>query len=113
MISAIKGRAITLYETTEVDVDDFGHPILEESPIEVENVLIEPASNEAIVSELEVNGKRVAYTLHIPKGDEHDWRDKVVEFYGEKWRTYGDVQIYDPDLTPLSWNKKVKVEKYE
>lgn len=110
---AIKGRTIILYETEEAGEDDFGQPIMVENPVEVANVIIEPASNDAIVSELEVNGKHIAYVLHIPKNDNHDWQDKTVEFYDEKWKTYGDIQIYDVDMTPLSWNKKVKVERYE
>ena len=35
-----------------------------------------------------------------------------VEFFGQKWRTYGGVQQYIEELVPLDWNKKVKVERY-
>lgn len=113
MISAIKGRTVVLHEMTQTGVDDFNHPIMIESLVEVENVLIEPASNDAILSEIQMTGKRVAYILHIPKGDTHNWKDAVVDFYGQSWKTFGDCLIYDEDLTPLSWNKKVKVESYE
>ena len=58
-------------------------------------------------------GKYIAYILHIPKGDTHNWDDATVEFYGSKWKTYGNEIIYDEDLTPLDWNKQVKVERYE
>lgn len=113
MIFKIKGKTVVLYETTQVGEDEFGQPIYEETPTEIQNVLIQPADNDDVISELEINGKHIAYILHIPKKDTHDWRDKTVEFYGEKWKTYGDCQIYDPDMTPLEWNKKVMVERYE
>lgn len=113
MMSAIKGQTVNLYQMTQSGSDDFGQPTYTETTVTVNNVLIEPASNDAIVSELEVNGKHIAYVLHIPKGDTHTWKDTKVEFYGQTFRTYGDCLIYDPNLTPLNWNKKVKVEAYE
>ena len=54
----------------------------------------------------------LAYELCIPKGDAHSWDDVTVEFFGQKWRTYGGVQQYIEELVPLDWNKKVKVERY-
>lgn len=113
MIFKIKGKTVVLYETTQVGEDEFGQPIYEETPTEIQNVLIEPADGDAIVSELQVNGVHLEYILHIPKGDNHDWRNKIVEFYDAKWKAYGDIKIYDEDLTPLAWNKKVMVERYE
>ena len=109
----IKGKTIVLYEKTETGVDSFGMPIYSEEAVEVENVLVQPASNDAIVNDFELNGKHLAYVLHIPKGDSHEWRDSVVEFNNQKWRTYGDCLEYDEDMTPLAWNKQVKVERYE
>ena len=109
----LKGVDVTLYVNNQVSVDDFNRPVYEQTTETVHNIIIEPASNEAIMSEYELYGKRIAYTLHIPKDDTHEWSDTIVEFYGNKYRTYGDCLIYDPNLTPLSWNKKVKVERYE
>lgn len=113
MATMIKGKTVILYEVSQVGTDDFNAPIFDEVPTEVSNVLIQPASNDAIISESEVNGKHIAYVLHIPKGDTHNWNDAIVEFYGNKWRTYGSEIIYDEDLTPLDWNKQIKVERYE
>ena len=41
----------------------------------VENVLIGEPSAEAVISELELYGKCIAYTLAISKGDTHHWED--------------------------------------
>lgn len=108
----IKGQTVTLHVNTKKGEDPFGKAIYETSTIEVENVLCEPAGNDAIIAELQNTGKHLTYILHIPKGDTNDWKDTVVEFNGEKWQTYGDHMIYDAAMTPLSWNKKVKVERF-
>jgi len=113
MVSMIKGSTIKLYELVAAGLDDFNRVIYNEVETEVSNVIIQPASNDDIVSESEVNGKHVAYILHIPKGDTHNWDDATVEFYGCKWKTFGSAMIYDVNLTPLEWNKQVKVERYE
>lgn len=67
---------------------------------------------EDLVNELQLYGKRLAYTLALPKGDAHDWHDVTVEFFGQRFRTYGDVTEGIETMIPLHWNKKVKVERY-
>lgn len=112
MISMIKGITVTLQVKTQTGTDGFGRPIYTETPVNVDNVLIGEPTTEDIVSEIELNGKRLAYTLGIPKGDDHDWNDTVVEFFGGRFKTYGDVTQGIEAMLPLSWNKKVKVERY-
>lgn len=109
----IRGITILLYEKRQTGTDAFHAPIYEETPIEVPNVLVGEPSAEDIVNEMQLYGKRIAYTLAIPKGDTHDWNDATVEFFGQKWRTYGGVTQGIEDLIPLCWNRKVKVERYE
>lgn len=108
----IRGITILLYEKRRTGTDAFHAPIYEETPIEVPNVLVGEPSAEDIVNEMQLYGKRIAYTLAIPKGDTHDWNDVTVEFFGQKWRTYGGVTQGIEAMIPLSWNKKVKVERY-
>ncbi len=108
----IRGITVTLYEKRQAGADAFGAPVFEETPVEVPNVLVGEPSAEDAVSELRLSGKRLAYTLAIPKGDAHDWEDAVVAFFGQKWRTFGGVTQGIEALIPLPWNKKVKVERY-
>ncbi len=108
----IHGITVSLYVKTQTGTDDFGAPVFEETPKEVCNVLVGEPTSEDIVSSLQLYGKRIAYTLAIPKGDEHDWEDVTVEFFGQKFRTYGGVTQGIDTLIPLCWNKKVKVERY-
>ena len=108
----IHGITVRLYVKTQTGTDDFGAPVFDETPKEVCNVLVGEPTSEDIVSSLQLYGKRIAYTLAIPKGDEHDWEDVKVEFFGQKFRTYGGVTQGIDTLIPLCWNKKVKVERY-
>ena len=93
-------------------IDGFGKTIYRDIAIPVENVLVGEPSTEEITDTLNLTGKHVAYTLAIPKGDTHTWTDRKVEFFGEVFQTIGaPTQGIDANI-PLSWNKKVRVERY-
>lgn len=108
----IKGITVTLYEKIQTGRDELNHPVYEEIPTQVDNVLIGEPTTADITSELNLNGKRLAYTLAIPKGDAHDWMNQRVEFFGETFKTYGYPTQGIEENIPLLWNKKVKVERY-
>lgn len=107
------GITITLYVKVKDSVDGFGRATYTETAVEVENVLVGEPTAEEIRDELNLSGKRLAYTLAIPKGDENIWTDRKVSFFGEDFQTFGPVSRGIEDLIPLSWNKKVKVCRYE
>ena len=108
----LKGITIKLYEKTETGVDGFGRPIYEEVPVEVENVLVAPATTDDVKNNTNLSGDKAVYTLGIPKGDEHDWVNKTVEFFGMRFKTVGVPLVGIEELIPLSWHKKVTVEYY-
>lgn len=109
----LKGVTITLFERTQVGTDAFNRPVYAEEPVEVENVLIGEPSSQDITDTLNLSGKKLAYTLAIPKGDTHEWTNRTVEFFGERFRTIGNPTQGIEGMIPLEWNKKVKVERYE
>lgn len=109
----LKGIDITLYTKTQTGEDRFHAPIYEETPVTVHNVLVGEPSSEAVVTELQLTGRRIAYTLALPKGDAHDWNDVQVEFFGQHFRTCGGVVQGIERMIPLCWNKKVQVERIE
>ena len=109
----LQGITITLYNRVQTGTDAFNRPIYEDVQTTVDNVLIGEPNTEDIVNEMNLSGKRLAYTLAIPKGDNHEWKDAVVEFFGERFRTFGAPTQGIDNLIPLQWNKKVKVERYE
>ncbi len=108
----MRGRTVILYERTQTGTDGFNRPIYTETPVEVANVLIAPVSSEDVINEMNLTGKRAVYQLGIPKGDAHDWANTRVSFFGEDWQTIGYPQEGQEELIPLSWNRKVTVERY-
>ena len=109
----MRGITITLYEAVESGKNAFNETIYTETPVEVDNVLIAPASESEILDTMNLYGRKAVYVLGIPKGDAHDWENRKVTFFGEDWRTFGIPSEGLEHLIPLDWNKKVMVERYE
>jgi len=112
-MTMIKGITVTLYVEQQVDTDPFGTPIIEEVPVEVENVLVVPTSSDDVINTMNLTGRKAVYTLAIPKGDTHEWENKKVRFFDKDWRVFGIPLQGIEEMIPLSWNKKVIVERYE
>lgn len=107
----MRGVTITLYNRTQTGTDEFNRPVYSESAESVENVLIGEPSTQEVIDELNLTGKRLAYTLGIPKGDTHTWENKRVGFYNEIFEVIGNPTQGIEHLTPTPWNKKVKVTR--
>lgn len=108
----MRGETVTLYERTLIGKDELNAPIYDEIPVAVQNVIIAPSTQEDVVRSTNLYGKRAVYTLHIPKKDTHKWEDARVRFYGQEFRAFGPVMIYDEAKTPNHWNAKIEVERY-
>ena len=109
----IQGVTVTLYEQTQTGVDAFGAPIYEETPIQVDNVLVAPLSDQEILNSVDLYGRKAVYTLAIPKDDTHDWVNKHVKALNIDLQTFGiPLEGISCDI-PLAWNKKVKAALYE
>lgn len=113
MASLIRGVTVTLVERRETGRDPFGVPTYEETETEVPNVLVSPSGSDGLEETTALEGKRLAYTLAIPKGDQHDWTDAKVRFFGRTFRTVGWPTEGIEANIPLDWNRKVEVEAYE
>lgn len=101
-----------LYSKVQSGVDGFGRPIYTETVEAVDDVIVAQPSAQEVVDTLNLTGKHLVYTLGIPKGDAHEWTDCKICFFGEAFRAIAaPVQGID-DLVPLSWNKKIQVERY-
>ena len=112
MVTMIKGIPVELVVREQTGADALKRPIYAERIEVVENVLVGAPSSEDVTAALNLSGKRIAYTLAIPKGDEHVWTDTEVRFWGGRYRTVGEPTQGIDALIPLSWNKKVQVERY-
>lgn len=112
-MGVIKGEPITLYVQTESGRDEFNRPTYTETPVIVNNVLIGSPSTEEVLNTLNLTGRKARYKLGIPKGDTHDWEDKTVEFYGNKYRTIAFPVTGNLKHIPLDWGQNILVERYE
>lgn len=118
-MAKLKGITITLYEETITGYDDFGAPVVETQATTVDNVLIGEPSTDDINTSVSMYGKQISYMMAIPKGDNHDWVDKVVEWtdaYGitHKVKTFGfpitGIEANIPSQLP--WHMKMRCEAY-
>lgn len=112
-MAVIKGIPVTLYQRQKVGSDPFGAPIYEEKPEIVQDVLVSPTTSEDVETSTQLYGKHGSYTLGIPKGDEHQWENSKVEFFGRIWHTIGIAQYGIESNVPTRWHGKIQVEVYE
>lgn len=111
----IRGVTVQLLVRVQTGTDWANNPIYAENYVPVDNVLVGEPSTDDIRSTIEMFGKHLAYTLGIPKGDTHDWTDtKVIlpEPFAGTYQTIGYPTAGIEANIPLSWNRKVKVERY-
>lgn len=105
------GVSVILHIKTQTGVDAFNNPVFADATETVENVLIGQPTTEEIDSTLSLYGKKIDYMLGIPKGDTHNWEDTIVEFWGNRYRTFGmTIQGIEANI-PTPWHKKVLVER--
>lgn len=109
----IQGITVTLINKTISNYDAFGAPIFTETTTDVDNVLVAPASTDDITTSLNLWGKKAVYTIGLPKGDTHTWKDQKVQFFGETWQVIGlPTQGIEANI-PGQWHIKWMVERYE
>lgn len=109
----IKGITITIYQKQKYGKDMFGHDLYEEIQEEVDDVLVAPIASNDISVNTNTDISKTQYNLAIPKGDDHDWNNTKVKFFGKTWKTVGEPVEGIEENIPLRWNKKVVVERYE
>ena len=112
----MKGVTVTLKQKIPNGTDPFGQPIYETAEIQVNDVLVgEPSSND-IVNVQTLYGKRVAYTLAIPKGDVNTWYKGQVVLpapWNAAFNVIGDFTAGIEENIPTRWNKKVHLERID
>ena len=111
----IKGITVQLIERVDTGTrDSMNHPVYKDAdPVDVENVLVAPTTAADVIDSTYLEGKSEIYTLAIPKGDKHNWKDAKVVFFGNTYHQFGGIAQGIESLIPLDWNKKVTVERYE
>lgn len=108
----ISGITVTLYDRVLTGTDAFNRPVYTEEDIDVDNVLVYPATSEDVISEQNLSGKHLEYYLCVPKGDENTWTDRNVSFFGETWHVYSFPEAWIDANNPSVWNQRYKCERY-
>lgn len=112
----MRGITVTLTKRTQTGTDPFGQPIYLETTEDVANVLVGEPTTDDITNAITMYGKKVAYTLAIPKGDDHTWTDTYVSLpapFEGIYHTIGYPTAGIEANIPLRWNKKVHLERIE
>ncbi len=81
----IHGITVRLYVKSQTGTDAFNAPVYAETPIDVPNVLVGEPTAEDIVNDLQLYGKRIAYTLGILKGTPTTGKMRLSNFFGKKF----------------------------
>lgn len=114
----LRGLPVILYDKRQTGTDELNRPMYEETQTYVDNVLIGQPSDDEVVQTQNLTGKRIVYTLGIPKGDTNEWEDKKIELIPPfpcpgVYHSIGPVTAGIEELVPGPWNKKVKIERYD
>lgn len=108
----IQGITIQLINKVEGAVDAFNRPTtVDAEPVDVADVLVGEPSADDIINSTNLHGRKVKYTLAIPKGDTHNWTGDVI-IWGERYKIITTPTQGIEANIPLRWNKKVMVEEY-
>ncbi len=109
----IEGMTVTLWNKTQTGSNDFGEPIYSWTSKQVEDVLVSSPSAQEVTDTLSLTGRKIEYILGIPKGNEDNWENQIVDFFGHRFMTFGIPEQGIEANIPLRWHKKVKCERYE
>lgn len=108
----IKGIDVVLHTRTEAGTDVLGNPIYTTADTTVHNVLVAPSTVDDLIDKSRLEGTKELYTMGIPKGDENEWLENTVTFFGKTWHCYAEKEGIEANI-PLAWNKTVYVERYD
>lgn len=109
----MRGVSVNLIQRTSTGTDILGNQVWSEDPVTVENVLVGQPTTDDIVTTTQIHGKRLEYWIGIPKGDEHNWENALVEFFGQRFETFGHVEKGIDALVPTAWNAKIRCARYD
>lgn len=111
----IQGITVKIAVKTQTGTDALNRPIFSEIEADVPDVLVGQPTTDEIQNTMSLYGKKVHYTLAIPKGDTNTWVDTEVTLpspFEGKYRTIGYPTAGIEANIPLRWNKKVMIERY-
>lgn len=109
----MRGITVTLIQRTASGTDSLGNQVWAEEAVSVDNVLVGQPTTDDIVTTTQIYGKRLEYWIGIPKGDVHGWENALVEFFGQRFETFGHLEKGIDALVPTAWNAKIRCARYD
>lgn len=102
---------VTLYEKVQDGTDDFGVPTYAENAVVIDKCLVAMGQHNQLMDNNTIQVALDTFTIAIPKGDTHDWRNSIVEFSlgGIEFRckTNSDYLLGVEEAMPLMWHKQI------
>lgn len=103
--------SVKLFEKVLEGYDGFGVPTYTEQAVIIDKCLVAIGSHNPLANNNTTQVALDTFTIAIPKGDNHDWRNSIVEFnlggVDFKCKTYGDYLLGYEDAMPLMWHKQI------
>lgn len=112
----MRGVTVTLKQKTQSGTDALGQPIYTTTDVNISDVLVGKPESSDVENALTMYGKRIAYTLAIPKGDTHVWYKSQVTLpapWSSTFNVIGDVVETIDANTPTRWNRIVQLERID
>lgn len=109
----IQGTTVTLINLTQTGTDEFNAPVYSETSTTVDNVLVGQPIQSEVIDAQSLEAKKAVYSLGIPKGDTHTWKDQIVVIFGRRFHVIGDVLHGIEANIPGPWHDIWQVEHYE
>ncbi|MBW3081970.1 hypothetical protein [Bifidobacterium phasiani] len=115
MAGMMRGETILLTTRHPEGADDAGDTIwLDDDPVEVDDVLVAPASTADAGESTRPDGVNVDLTLLFPRTfAPRDLRRATCRVRGDDYRVVGNPTPIDGGMTPTRWNMSVDVERGE
>ena len=108
----IQGTTVILVSKVKAGTDPFNAPVYSETQESVKNVLVGQPTATQVIDQLNLYGKRLAYTIGIPKGDTHVWKDQDVIIFGERFHVFTEANKGIEENVPGPWHHTYGVERY-
>jgi len=109
----VVGITVTLHTKTAGTPDAFNDATWTYTTKTVDNVLVGQPTGDEVTSGIDLYGIRAEFMLGIPKGNEDDWEDTLVEFFGHTFRTFGPTIMGIEANVPTPWHRKIRAARYE
>lgn len=103
--------SVKLHEKVLDGADGFGVPTYTTHTEVINQCLVAIGQHGQLTNNNTIQVALDTFTIAIPKGDTHEWRNSIVEFnlggVDYRCKTNGDYLLGYEDAMPLMWHKQI------